>query len=263
MRIQIKQTVAAAMLVAAGMFSAGAGAGVQQAVDIKMQCLETFGAFPVSFAVARALVPAEYELVQYAPGVVILWLPLQDCSSFKVNGEEVGRTPLNHVWLPVVGPQELVVVPGYGPAYRDYFYSVAEHATPSLIRQLAKQIGYEGHAIESLTLGALMPTTSGYGVRAGAVVEKVFGDGRYYGYRWIEQVFPTSSVGPIVHTYYHTKNAGKMGETDVRCGVLRTGEGYIQLTIDPQSDLAVFGTTLLGQSVDLTIDCSATMRQIK
>lgn len=263
MRTQIKQPVAAAMLAAAGVFAASASAGVQQAVEIKMQCHETFAAFPVSFAVARDLVPAEYEVVQFAPGTVILWLPLQDCSSLEVNGEDIGRTPLSHAWIPVVGPQEVVTVPGYGPAYRDYFYSIAEHTTKNLARQLAKQIGYEGHVIESLTLGTLIPTTSGYGVRAGGVVEKAFGNDRSYGYRWVDQVFPVSSAGPIVHTYYHTKNAGKKGETDVRCGVARTGEGYIQLTVDPRSELAVLGTTLLGQSVDLTMECSATMRQFK
>jgi hypothetical protein len=239
-------------------------AGVQDPISIEMYCPQMAGFFPVDYAVARSLVPAEYEVVQVAPGYALLQMPIQDCISVKVDGDEIGPTPIIHFWIKVAGPEDSVeVMPGVF-AQRDYFYSVVEHTDMNLLHKLVSQLGYEGNPIQSLTLGDVMPTLNGYAVRDGGVVEKVLEDGGEYGYRWHAMVvsFPTV-VAPVVHTFYHTKNAGKRGEADVRCIVWVDGTGPAQLTVDPRSEAAVFGAELTGQANHLTMSCNATMWQIK
>lgn len=256
--------VTAALVGAAVALSPKAIAGVQDPVTIEMYCPEMAGFFPVDYAIARSMVPAEYQVVQIAPGYALLWLPIQDCISLKVNGDEIGRTPFIHFWIQVTGPEEYVeVMPGV-VAKRDYFYSAFEHTTQNLARKLTKQLGLEGKPIHSLTLGDVIPTPDGYSVRVGGVAEKVLDNGSQYGYRWQEQIFPNPTyIAPIVHTFYHTKNAGKKFEADVRCLVWVDGTGYAQLTVDPLSEAAVFGTVHTGQTMDLTMKCNATMWQIK
>lgn len=237
-------------------------AGVQDPIALEMYCPQMAGFFPIHYAVARALVPAEYEVLQVAPGYALLTLPIQDCISLKVNGEEIGRTPFIHFWIQVAGPEDYVeVVPGVF-AKRDYFYSFAEHTTANLVRKLSRQLGLEGEPIESLTLGDVVPTPNGYSVREGGVVEKVLGNSDY-GYQWQAKVLPSPFVAPIAHTFYHTKNAGKKFEADVRCLVWVDGTGTAQLTVDPRSEAAVFGPKLNGQANQLTMRCNATMWQLK
>jgi len=241
-----------------------ASAGVQDPISLEMYCPQMAGFFPVDYAVARSLVPAEYEVVQVAPGYALLQVPIQDCISVKVNGDEIGPTPIIHFWIQVTGPVDNVeVMPGVF-AQRDYFYSVVEHTDKNLLRKLVSQLGYEGNPIQSLTLGDVVPTPDGYAVRDGGVVEKVLGSSGGYGYRWHAMVvsFPTV-VAPVVHTFYHTKNAGKRGEADVRCIVWVDGAGPAQLTVDPRSEAAVFGAELTGQARHLTMRCNVTMWQIK
>jgi hypothetical protein len=239
-------------------------AGVQDPLSIEMHCAQIAGFFPVDYAVARTLVPAEYEVVQVAPGYALLQMPIQDCISFTFNGNEMGRAPFIHFWIKVAGPEENVeVIPGvFAP--RDYFYSVAEHTDKNVFRKLAIQIGYEGSPIQSLTLGDVVPMPNGPAVRDGGVVEKALGNAGGYGYQWhaIVASFPTV-VAPFVHTFYHTKNAGKRAETDVRCIIWVNGSGPAQLTVDPRSEAAVLGAQLNGQMNHLTMRCNATMSQIK
>ena len=254
---------AVALAVVAGAFCAHATAGVQEPVTIKMDCPELAGFFPVDYATARSLVPSEYTVVEVAPGKALLWLPIQDCTGFAVNGESLGPTPVVHVWIQVTGPDELVQVDGLW-VKRDYFYSIAAHTTNNVGRQLSKQLGLEGQAIQSLTLGVPTLLPDGSYLREGGVVEKALGGKNDYGYRWQEAFWQMPEANnAIVHSFYHTKNAGKKMEADVRCLVWVYGGGTAALTVDPRSELAVFGPTLYGQTMDLTMHCDATMWQIK
>ena len=141
---------------------------------------------------------------------------------------------------------------------------IAEHTTNNLARQLSKQLGFEGRAIEGLTLGAPVPLGDGRFGRIGGVVEKILDDGSSYGYRWQEAFTPFPPMtNAIVHTFHHTKNAGMKAEADVRCLVQVYGTGVAMLAVDPRSALAPLGTTLLGQTMDLTMHCDATMWQTK
>jgi hypothetical protein len=260
-----KKRIMTALLAAAAVgVTPQAIAGVQEPISIEMHCAQIAGSFPVDYAVARSLVPAEYEVVQVAPGKAFLSMPIQDCISFIFNGNEIGRTPFVHFWIKVAGPEENVeVIPGVF-AQRDYFYSVAEHTDKNAFRKLGIQMGYEGNPIQSLTLGDVVPTPNGYSVRDGGVVEKALGRAGGYGYRWHAEVvsFPTV-VAPFVHTFYHTKNAGKRAETDVRCIVWINGGGAAELTVDPRSEVAVLGAQLTGQMNHLAMRCNAAMSQIK
>ena len=243
----------------------GANDTAESAMTLGMNCSEVMGFFPVDYAIARSLVPAEYELLQLSTGQALLTMPIQNCGGLVLNGSEVAPAPFVHFWIQVTGPEAYVeVVPG-AVAKRDYYYSVFEHTTASNpARQPVKQLGFEGAPIESMTLGDVVPTPNGYSVRSGGVVEKALGNGSQYGYGWQEQIFPNAPyAAPVVHSFYHTKNPGKRGEADVRCLISVEGTGYAQLMVDPRSEAAVFGTSLTGQTVDLMMQCNATLSQIK
>lgn len=244
---------------------AKAGANVQDSLALGMQCAQVLGFFPVDYAIARGLVPPEYELVQLPTGQALLTTPLQDCGGLILNGSPVDPAPFVHFWIQVAGPEEYVEVAPGAVARRDYYYSLFEHTTRSnAARQPVKQLGFEGAPIESMTLGEVVPTANGYSVRTGGVVEGNPNNSNRYGYRWQEQIVPNEPfAAPAVHSFYHTKNPGKKGEADVRCLISVVGTGYAQLTFDARSEAAVFGSTLTGQTVDLTMQCNATMWQIK
>ncbi len=255
---------AAALAAAAAGLSPAAIAGVQPPINVEMYCPQMAALLPLNYSLARSLVPVEYEVLQVAPGYALLMVGVQDCLSIKVNGDEIGKTPFVHFWIKVAGPVESVdVLPGVS-ANRDYFYSVFEHTTPNLLRRLSGQLGVQGDPIDSLTLGDLVPTFGDYAVRAGGVIEKALGGFNGFGYQWQANALTIPTIiAPMVHTFYHTKNAGMKAESDVRCMVWINGTGTVQLTIDPRSQAAVFGSVLTGDANHLTMRCNATMSQIK
>lgn len=242
--------------------------GIQETLTVGMRCSEIMGFFPIDYATARSLVPPEYELVQQPTGQALLAMPIQDCDRLALNGSTIAGAPLVHFWIQVVGPEEFVEVEPGAFAKRDYYYSVSMQTTAgNEARQPVVQLGFEGATIDGMKLGDFAPSDDGHLVRVGGVVEKLSGDGSSYGYRWQELVDaePTTLVPvvPVVHTFRHTKNDGKKAEADVRCMAAVHRKGEVQLTIDPRSEAAVFGSTLNGQSMDLDMSCEATMSQVK
>jgi hypothetical protein len=255
----------AALVGGAGAPLRNATAGVQQPVTLEMHCSQVSGFFPIDYATARSLVPVEYDVVQIAPGQALLVQPIQDCHRLVLNGSEIDPAPFVHFWIKIAGPEDFVEIAPGAIARRDYFYSIFEQTTPENdVRLPVYQLGFEGWPIDSMMMGDAVPTANGYSVRVGGVVERDLRNGGQIGYQWQEQIFAhPPQAAPAAHSFYHTKNAGKMGQADVRCLIESVASGYMQLTVDPRSEVAVFGTTLTGQSMDLTMQCNATMWQVK
>lgn len=258
-----RKLIATAVLAAATVGLSPRAVAGQGSLALDMYCDQITGYFPVDYAVARGLVPAEFQLVQVSPGYALLYVPLQDCMSLKVNGEEIGRTPFAQFWIQVAGPEEYVEIWG-ATAKRDYYYAIEIQSTKNLVSKLATQLGFEGDVIESMALGEAIPNSEGGSVRSGEVVKKAAGNARY-GYKWQATVLPIPTVVlPSAHTFYHTKSAGKKAEADVRCwGWIGGFGGSMQLTVDPLSEAAIFGRVLTGTSNHLTMKCDVAMSRIK
>lgn len=267
----MKRLIVAAVAALSSLAPAVANASEQEELSVVMKCTQMATFFPVDYAIARSLVPDEYELVLVAPDKALLLIPFQDCHELQLNNEGLAtpaaHVEANHAWIQVQGPEDYPEVrPGEIPglrAKRDYYYSIEDQTTLNPLYHAFVQMGYNGQHFESQTLSPLVPVPGGY-ARIGNVVERILEDGSTRGFQLQEAVTPNPMfVAPVAHTFMANRGT-KKASADVRCLIWSDGSGFVKLTADPGTTLSTFGSTLFGVTIDLNpMECNVTVIQEK
>lgn len=218
--------------------------------------------FPVDPAVARQLVPMEYELDPEPDGKAKGALVVQYCSKLVLEGEDLGGTAFAHQWIKIKGPYEMAPIRGAERTFPTfYWYVLEDQTTNDKLMAAGKRAGMNYTKIESLLLE---PTQ-------GQVVEKKFMD-KQVGYVWtnVRNPIPKTPVGMNHRFYHNVKNDPNIkdktvGKGHVKCllhVVSRNGSATIQA--DPKSAAGKFKASVLtGSSLDFQpMQCQATIGSV-
>jgi len=225
-------------------------------------CKEMFAEFPLQPATARAAVPPGYEIRINPNGMAILLLMVQECNSCILDGVvRVSPMRMSHIWIELVGPEEIgPPLPGTTASLPTHYYYALPHQIDNPFpRLLLSLVGLDVQKVQRISLGG--PPG---GVRIGKVVEREREPAQY---SWEE----TSTIWPSPHIltgrrrFYreYGRTLKRRSEGLVVCKSSFLGDGKVTLETHPSSALGQLGirTPLQGITNPVEMEyCSVRLR---
>ena len=178
----------------------------------ELACRESAQFLAVDPAIARGYVPRGYtvfvsdqdaaDVSRALPdGSAVLVTIYQECSAASWDGMQLAPLKMVHHWVRLVGPQEILPVPGTSRTLPTYYWYMLDDPTTSIaLRRRLREAGVTSSKIESIELGYDIN-----GVRTGKVVERSTpGASDYISYSFVENNRPSEQLPVGVnHRLYH------------------------------------------------------------
>ena len=281
MRTLIASALTIALLGSAYAVAAPGNGMPKPVVDVQMQCNTMVGVFEIDPVAARAVLPAKYELALQPSGNALVYLQASNCDGAG-NGKALGPFDLADAWLIIEGPPDYRPIEGaYVTLPTTYVYVLAAQTTSKWVKTRSAKIHFPKTLIRSLDVGGpIVP------LRSGSVVEMtkrgyswtefapcLSPPGSAYGECWMfpdpapkipvgfeEDVFP---VGYNIRGYVN-RSPGTEAKKEMGCLMEMAGQGFVQLELDPKSELAklgIFQNGQVGYFFDATANCHLVMSQ--
>lgn len=159
--------------------SGSAQAALATTLDFDLVCDQSVGFFPADPTVARAELPAEYDLYYRADGHAEVLGVLQDCSSAIWDGTQIGPLKMFHFWIRRVGPPEQIPIAGtVFTQPTDYWYLFHDYTDSRQLVLAGKKAGVN-YVLADISIGAVGTS------RVSRVVEKDLPKGSI-GFTWTQ-----------------------------------------------------------------------------
>jgi hypothetical protein len=250
-------------------------------VDVQMQCNTMVGVFEIDPVAARAVLPAKYELALQPSGNALVYLQTSNCDG-SGNGEPMGAFDLADAWLIIEGPPDYQPIEGaYVTLPTTYVYVLMAQTTSKWVKTRCAQIHFPKTLIRSLDVGGPIAP-----LRSGSVVEMtkrgyswteffpcMTTPGSPYGECWMfpdpAPKIPVGFMEPVFPVGYNirgfvNRSPGTEAKKEMGCLMNLAGQGFVQLELDPESDLAklgIFQNGQVGYFFDATANCHLVMSQ--
>jgi len=246
--------------------SAGDGPDPNKVVEVQMQCNTMVGAFEVDPVAARALLPTQYDLALQPSGNALVYLQASNCDG-SGNGEPLGAFDLADVWLAIQGPFDISPIAGaFVTIPTINAYVLKAQTTSEWVKTHCAAIHFPKELIRSLDVGGpISPLRDGYVVEMTGRAYSWFEmlpclstPGSPYGECWmfpgpapqlpVGFFEPTGSfmLGTNVLGYVD-RSPGNGAKKEMGCLMDVSGQGLVQLQLDPKSNLAELGLFYDGQ----------------
>jgi len=244
--------------------SAGDASRPNDTVDVQMQCNTMVGAFEVDPTAARAALPAQYELALQPSGNALVYLQASNCDGLG-NGEPVGAFDLADAWLAIQGPYDVIDVPGaYITIPTLNVYVLKAQTTSKWVKTHCAAIYFPKELIRTLDVGGpISPLREGYVVEMTGrgyswfeFLPCMITPGSPYGECWMfPDPAPKIPVGFDEPTFmlgfnlrgYVDRSPGNGAKKEMQCLLEISGQGLVELQVDPKSNLAKLGIFQDGQ----------------
>lgn len=155
----------------------------------------------------EGIVPPEFEIL-IEEGKARILIAVQDCSSYRIEGEEVGPVHEVHEWVALEMPPDVRPVPGAERTLPTrHWFALYTGSNRERSREHWNRSGTEASPLEAVTL-----RSSASGVRG----DVVFGGNR--GYEWAaEPGSPFAKLVAVNHDVYARSSAGKVVLNRIQC----------------------------------------------
>lgn len=155
----------------------------------------------------EGIVVPEFEIM-IEEGKARILIAVQDCSSYRIEGEEVGPVHEVHEWVAIEMPPDVRPIPGAERTLPTmHWFALYTGSNNERSREHWNRSGTEASPLEAVTL-----RSSASGVRG----ELVFGGTR--GYEWTaEPGSPFTRLVAVNHDVYATNPAGEVVLNRIQC----------------------------------------------